>query len=234
MASVDWGEIDCVVLDMDGTLLDLYFDTLVWGELLPQRYGDQHGLALEASRQHIERVLGARRGTLDWYCFDYWQRVLGLEITALEAELETNIKLRPGALDFLEVIAASGKHCVLATNAHPLSLRRKLARTGIEVFFDQIVSAHEFGWAKETQPFWRALEEFTGLDPARTLFIDDNHAVLEQAALYGIRYLFGIERPDSRDATHVSTRFHCLPSFDELTAEIQVAPKRSVRANASS
>ncbi|HBB77952.1 MAG TPA: haloacid dehalogenase, partial [Pseudomonas sp.] len=38
MASLPWSDIDTVLLDMDGTLLDLHFDNQFWLEHLPQRY----------------------------------------------------------------------------------------------------------------------------------------------------------------------------------------------------
>ena len=34
---IDWREIDTVLLDMDGTLLDLHFDSHFWLEHLPKR-----------------------------------------------------------------------------------------------------------------------------------------------------------------------------------------------------
>jgi putative hydrolase of the HAD superfamily len=38
-----WHAIDTVLLDMDGTLLDLHFDNHFWLEHLPQRYAELHG-----------------------------------------------------------------------------------------------------------------------------------------------------------------------------------------------
>ncbi len=36
--NLDWNSIDTVFLDMDGTLLDLHYDTHFWTEHLPKRY----------------------------------------------------------------------------------------------------------------------------------------------------------------------------------------------------
>ena len=62
--AVDWSAIDTVLLDMDGTLLDLRFDNWFWQELIPRRYAAAKGLDLEETR----RVLAPRfievRGTL--------------------------------------------------------------------------------------------------------------------------------------------------------------------------
>ena len=39
---IDWHNIDTVLLDMDGTLLDLHYDNHFWLEHLPRRYADIH------------------------------------------------------------------------------------------------------------------------------------------------------------------------------------------------
>ena len=63
---VDWSAIDTVFVDMDGTLLDLNFDTFFWREVVPQRYALLHGLMRMAIAsgeardlaQHVERQDG--------------------------------------------------------------------------------------------------------------------------------------------------------------------------------
>jgi hypothetical protein len=69
---VDWSRIDTVLLDMDGTLLDLNFDNHFWQVHLPQRYAAARGLpegrargtdgALPRPRRHAGLVLGGFLG----------------------------------------------------------------------------------------------------------------------------------------------------------------------------
>ena len=42
----DWARIDTVLLDMDGTLLDLKFDNTFWAEIVPSKYAAERGLEL--------------------------------------------------------------------------------------------------------------------------------------------------------------------------------------------
>ena len=52
---IDWDSIDTVLLDMDGTLLDLHYDNHFWLEYLPQRYADLKGISPEEA---LERMRG--------------------------------------------------------------------------------------------------------------------------------------------------------------------------------
>ena len=36
---IDWQAVDTVLLDMDGTLLDLALDNYFWQKLVPETYG---------------------------------------------------------------------------------------------------------------------------------------------------------------------------------------------------
>ena len=41
---IAWDKIDTVLLDMDGTLLDLNFDNHFWNEFIPLKYAEQNNL----------------------------------------------------------------------------------------------------------------------------------------------------------------------------------------------
>jgi 5'-nucleotidase len=214
--SPDWNTIDFAILDMDGTLLDLHFDNQVWNDLLPRLYGEKHSIDEFSAREQISARMNDVRGTLPWYCIDYWTRTLDIEINSLEAELKSLICMRPGAQAFLEYLAAFEVRLILATNAHPKSLERKLQRTGIGTYFADIVSAHFLGVAKESMAFWHGLERRCGLVAERTIVIDDNHEVLRTARDYGIARVYGISRPDSHKAPVTASDYPCLDTFSEL------------------
>ena len=219
LAATPWSSIDCVILDMDGTLLDLHFDNQLWSELLPRRYAARHDIALDTARQQVAHRLESRRGSLPWYCLEHWSDAFGVDMHGLEVELAHLIRPRPGAVDFLAWIKARGARLVLATNAHPASLKRKLAATGIAPYFSDIFSAHTLGAAKESKDFWDALQGEVGFDRSRTLFIDDNAQVRTAARSWGIATMYGIARPDSHGPEQRAADCHCLEDFAELTRE---------------
>ncbi|WP_445158216.1 GMP/IMP nucleotidase [Halomonas sp. E14] len=223
---IDWRAIDTVLLDMDGTLLDLHFDSHFWLEHLPRRYVELHRLD-EATQEVVRSRILHERGTLNWYSLAYWSRELGVDIVALKREVQHLVGLRGDALDFLKWLKTAHPRVVLATNADRESLELKLPLTGLEAYLDAIVSSADLGVPKEEQAFWPALQAIEPFDPARTLFIDDNPEVLESARRFGIRHLLGIKQPDSTRPEKELEEFIALDRFatilpDALPSEIRV------------
>ncbi|GGO87810.1 haloacid dehalogenase [Marinobacterium nitratireducens] len=213
---LDWRNIDTVLLDMDGTLLDLHFDSYFWLEHLPQRYAELHQLEPQAAREWLHQRIIREQGTLNWYCLDYWSEQLGVDITALKHEVAGRIAFRPQVKDFLVRLRRQGMRSVIVTNAHRGSLGLKLQETGLDQRVDAIVCSHDFGLPKEDVAFWQRLQEIEPFNPARTLLVDDSLPVLRSAQRYGIGYLLSIVQPDSQAAPRSIDEFRAIDSFDDL------------------
>ncbi len=209
-------EIDTVLLDMDGTLLDLHFDNHFWLEHLPQGYARRHGLPPAEAQERLLARYRELRGTLNWYCLDYWSALLEVDIVALKQEVAHLIAEHPGVIDFLDQMRVEGRKVRIVTNAHRASLNLKLSRTALGGHFDEAVSSHDYGYPKEDARFWEALMRAHPFDPARTLLVDDNLCVLRAARDYGIGHLLAVRRPDSRGDVVETAEFTALESFAEL------------------
>ncbi|MFC4258005.1 GMP/IMP nucleotidase [Marinobacter lacisalsi] len=195
---IDWFRADHVFLDMDGTLLDLHFDNHFWLEHLPRRYAETYRMTPDQARDLVVPMIMAERGTLKWYCTDYWSDRLGLNITALKAEVGERIAYRPQVREFLRALRRHRLKPVILTNCHPDPLRLKLDRTGLEHLVDDIVSSHDLGAAKEDQAFWDNLLNRLTHDRERAIMVDDSFPVLESARRAGIGQCLAILSPDSR------------------------------------
>ena len=213
---IDWKEIDTVLLDMDGTLLDLHFDNYFWLSHLPKRYAEHHGICPEEATRQLHQRFNDKAGTLDWYCLEYWSRELSLNIRQLKDEIQHLISERPLAIEFLQALQTHNKKRVLITNAHPQSLELKLAVTGIKDHLDTVISSHQYQAPKEAQRFWQKLQQQQPFDPEKTLFIDDSESVLTSAETYGIRHLLSISKPDSQQPTRQHSKFAAIEHFDEI------------------
>ena len=189
--------VDTLLLDLDGTLLDLAYDTHFWLEILPEHYGASRGLTPDEARAQILPRMRAWEGTLPWYCVDHWSRELDFDVVALKERFPERIAWLPGAREFLARQRALGRRLVLATNSHPSTLALKDRHTRLSEHLDAVHSSHEFGAPKEDPAFWRAFRARVPFDSARTAFLDDNPAVLKAAKAAGIAHPIAITDPDS-------------------------------------
>jgi putative hydrolase of the HAD superfamily len=212
----DWREIDTVLLDLDGTLLDQAYDNHIWRDLVPQRFAVARSMELREAYSEIARLFAERSGTLDWYCIDYWSRTLGVDIGALHREVRSRVAWLPGAREFLSRMRAARKRLVLLTNSHPVALAVKHEQTGVLDYLDAAVTSHEFGAPKEQAQFWQAALSKFAYDPGRSLFADDNSRMLEAARSAGIRWVYGIRHWDSEGSRREHVDHPAVDAVAEL------------------
>jgi putative hydrolase of the HAD superfamily len=213
---LDWSTIDTVLLDMDGTLLDLHFDNHFWQSHVPLRYAEAKGLSREAAREELMGRYHARAGSLEWYSVDFWETELEMDIMRLKEEVAHLIAIHPSVVDFLAAVRYAGKRVLLVTNAHHKSVTLKMARTGLRPHFDAVITSHELGVAKEDPRFWELVRQQEGFDPERSILVDDSLPVLDSAKRYGIRQLVTILRPDSRQPEKDTGDYPAIGSFAEI------------------
>lgn len=207
---------ETLMLDMDGTILDLAFDTYVWKELVVGRYASHNGLEYQVARERLYAKYLSIQGDLQWYCLDHWSERLGFDVLALHHEVHDRIEYLPGAQAFLETARATDVKVLLVTNSHPDTLKLKEETLGFSEYFDGIHSSHTYGHAKEDQEFWRLLQEAEGFDPETTVFVDDTVPVLRSATEYGIRMPVVVTLPDTTEPVRENGEFAGVEGVREL------------------
>lgn len=213
---VNWNEIHTVLLDMDGTLLDLYFDNYFWQHYVTEQYARRRACSFAEAESFLRERFHREQGTLNWYSVDYWSDELDLDISALKYEIRHLIRPRDTTIAFLDQLKRHHAQVLLVTNAHPRSLELKMEETGLGEYFDALVSSHDLHKPKEDPAFWGVLARQHPFDPQRTLLIDDSLSVLHSAQQHGIRWLLSIARPDSQGQERDTAPFPALHSFDDI------------------
>lgn len=214
--AVDWNAIDTVLVDMDGTLLDLAFDNYFWLDVVPERYARRHGLTVAESRAALAPRFAAKAGTLDWYCLEHWTRDLGLDLKTLKREHREHIRFLPGAPEFLAAVRGRRKRLCIVTNAHRDTFEVKAEHLGLDKLVDGVVCSHDFAAPKESADFWLALARHEPFDGARTLLIEDSLAVLMAARSHGVQHTVAIRRPDSRQPPRAIADFAAIDGVADL------------------
>jgi HAD superfamily hydrolase (TIGR01509 family) len=194
----DWDQIDDVLLDMDGTLLDRHFDNFFFEEELPRRYATLHGLPFDVSRDRLMAMYRSVEGELAWTDLRYWSERVGIDVVAMHKELDHMIGFLPGAEEFLQYLQQLGKRVTIITNAHEAGVSVKTAKTGLDRHVDRIVDAFEVGYLKMRPEYWPNCQRLLGFDPARSLFMDDDEGCLMAAKRFGVAHLIHSAKSSSQ------------------------------------
>ncbi len=198
---------------MDGTLLDLHFDNYFWKTHVPQIYARNNNISQEQAFEQLLPHFQRHMGKLEWYCVDFWSDLLNIDIMLHKAEVADKISYRPQAQVFLEKCRNEVDDLRLITNGHRKVLNLKIKYTEIDQYFDSMHCSHELGYPKEQEPYWEKLQSISAFDPETTLFLDDSESVLESAHKYGIKHIYSIAKPDSKNQRDAPSKFTMIENF---------------------
>ncbi len=212
-------EIRYVLLDMDGTLLDKYFDDYFWEHLVPEKYAEKFGITFGKAKDELMSKYKRHEGTLNWTDIDFWSRELDLDIPALKEQIKHLIEVHPHVEEFLGMLKRHRKKVFIVTNAHFKVLDLKLKKTDIGRYFDACITSFEMGHPKEDIRFWQKAEKRLGFEKEMTLFVDDTEEILKTARTFGIRYVVFKARATSKGQPKTSKEFLTIDDFRELCHE---------------
>ncbi len=213
---VDWSQIDDVLLDMDGTLLDRHFDNFFFEEELPRRYAALHSLSFEESRKRLMAMYRSVEGELAWTDLNYWTRRVGIDVVAMHKELDHMIGFLPGAEEFLRHLQQLGKRVTIITNAHSTGVSVKISKTGLDRYVGRIVDAFEVGYLKMRPEYWPNCQRLLGFDPSRSLFMDDDEGCLTTAKAFGVAHLVHSAKSSSQLPPAPLPQFFSVTGFTPL------------------
>lgn len=164
--------------DLDGTLVELEFNLLVWHEGIPRLFAEKHGLDFDAAysrvRAEYDRV---GDGGLSWYNIRYWFDFFGLSGTYQELfqRYRGRIRAYPEVKKVLESLTGQGYELVLTTNSAREFLTVELEETGLAPFFSKIFSAtSDFKMVKKVPEFYQQIVDMLGAGTEDIVHVGDH------------------------------------------------------------
>jgi len=206
----------CLLFDLDGTLLDQKFDNQFWNHVIPTELSLRSKKPIDLVSQEIQRAYYDVRGTLNWYCIDYWSKKFRLNIFELTQKHDVKICVHEGAMDLLKSLSLLPVRLYLVTNAHPDILKVKFEKTNIDKYFIEVFSSHSFGYPKESTHYWSELLKFLPQNKEDCILIDDNEHVIETARNFGIGQCITVTRPDTSQTPNKNDDPLSLMSVSEM------------------
>ena len=216
LKEIPLNDIQFVLLDMDGTLLDLYFDDYFWGHLVPEKYAERHDMTFGAAKEYLYKTYKSHEKTLNWCDIDFWSKELKLDIPALKEQIRHLIEVHPHVIDFLKLMKKQRKKIFLLTNAHYKTVKIKFKKTQIGEYFDDILCSFNVGHPKEFIEFWQGAQKKLKFDTEHSLFIDDTEDVMRTARDFGIKYLLFKTYASPKLEVKESKEFLTIRDFREL------------------
>ncbi len=167
-------DIECLLIDMDGVILDNAYDNDFWQNQIPEVIADSKGIAFDDAKRLAIQIFNYKKNTKDWYDVDYWSNMLNIDIEAQKRSEKSfsRICLYDGVIDTLSVLKNKTK-MILITNAHRKTLNIKLEKYNLTPYFDEMVCAHELNYVKEDIQLWYMLRSKYRLDYEKTLLVED-------------------------------------------------------------
>lgn len=205
-------QIDAVIFDMDGTLLDteaLYKEVLfgVCAELGHVMTDEIHRAMIGNPREHNRALLQREFG--EGFRLDaYVER----SRAGFHARLSEGVPLKQGARELLGLLRELGIPCAVATSSYREDALRNLGNAGLLEFFATVVGRDDVTHAKpHPEPFLLAARRM-GVDPAHCLAIEDSHNGVRAAHAAGMHTVMV---PDMMEPTEEIERL-CKLVLDEL------------------
>jgi HAD superfamily hydrolase (TIGR01509 family) len=226
IGAIVWNDIDDVLLDMDGTLLDRHFDNFFFEEELPRRYAILQGLSFEESRERLMAMYRSVEGELAWTDLHNWTNRVGIDVVAMHKELNHMIGFLPGAEEFLRQLRQLRKRVTVITNAHQTGVAVKAAKTGLDRHVDRIVDAFEVGYLKMRAEYWPSCQQLVGFEPKRSLYIDDDEGCLAAAQQFGIGRIIHSAKSSSQLPAQATAQFPSVETLQALIKGIEAIGER--------
>ena len=188
-------DIEAVIFDVDGTLLD---SNNVW-LVIDKVFMAERGLDYDENFQ--KEIDGMSFHQVAEYSHDKYNlsetpdELIEIWHNMALEEYDNNVMAKPGAKEFTDYLTKKGIKLVIATsNSHDL-IKKSLKRNGIYDCMEHIYSSKNIGeTAKDSPEFYLNIASEINVEPSKCLVFDDIYPVIESVNKAGMRSCVVLDR----------------------------------------
>ncbi len=214
---IDFPEIQAVLFDIDGTLID---SMPIWDEL-GARYLRARNIEPEPELGKILFPMTIDEGVTylkeHYSPSDKKEAIRAGLMKTIDDFYRFEVPQKDGADAFLKRIAADGIPMVLTTIGEPAQEEAALTRLGLRRYFGKMYVCEEYHTTKKEPLIYQIAARELGVSPEHTLVAEDMLQAVRAAKCAGFRTLAVADeasRPDRTELIRTADRF--IDSFREL------------------
>lgn len=214
----DWEQIDAVIFDLDGTLLD----SLAAWEHSGTNYLRSQGITpaewLDEELAKMSLLDGANLVKEMYNLPEEAEEILRRTLAPIYKRYATDLPLKPGVAEMLFHLKSLGIKLCVATASDRVLAETALERLGVLPFFDFIITCDEVGVGKRSSAVYEQALKQLGTAKPHTLVVEDAPYALETAVQAGFPTL-GVFEPKhgAAAATYLSqTADYYILSFSGI------------------
>jgi len=183
------GQIEAVIFDMDGVLVDTEH---LWDEVREELTGEWGGRYTPEAQQAMMGM-----SSREWS--RYLHEVVGLReppevinaevIRRMLARYEADLPVVPGAVDAVRALASAGYRLAVASSSNRELIDTVLRRLGLTELFEVTVSSEEVARGKPAPDVYLEAARRLGVEPGRCAAVEDSATGIRAAHLAGMRVI---------------------------------------------
>lgn len=186
--SLFFSNIDAVIFDMDGTLIDSLY---VWGQIDIEFLGS-HGID-EPPADYQEAISGLSFLQVAKYTKDRFKlsesisEIMDIWNQMAEKKYAEEVSYKPYAEDFLKSCKAQGLKMGIATSNSRFLVEKLLNRLHLNEYMDVIITGDEIVNGKPAPDIYLHVADLLGVAPSKCLVFEDVPAGIEAGKRAGMK-----------------------------------------------